>query len=288
MVGNMLNSGLVRDIAGRCVASLNKGIRVGSNLKAYNSRIAYGKAFASEPRSDSQQDADNLDKLGFAQIRAGNPSLPDLLQTCQTFVRERAETAPRTGKGFFAQLLKPEDLAAHPSLMEVALDPYVIGVISRCYGILPYLESIELLSSFPNTGKLHQSQLWHIDRTDSVVVKQLIYINDVDDDEGPFTLVPCEESRKVPRFAAHYLTDDEIARHADMDKLMVFRGAAGVRALVDTGRCFHFGSRVTKPRHALFAYYNTGYGKYPRLGGWQGSFAEKMNLSETQKQVLDI
>jgi hypothetical protein len=193
------------------------------------------------------------------------------------------------GKAFFAQLIKPEDLVAFPGLVRVGLNDQVLNILACTYGIVPYLESVDLLVSFPaQSPTLLQSQLWHIDRTDSVVVKQIIYIDSVGADEGPFGLLPPYESVKVPSLVRHYLTDDQIARHVDLSLTTHFEGAAGARALVDTGRCFHYGSRVKKRRHALFYYYNTGYGKYKRRGKWHDSPLADLTWSPLQRQVLDL
>jgi hypothetical protein len=286
----MLQLGVVRDIAGRYSARFSKGLRVVANLGAYSERKSLALNLAPNDRSHQRivTEVEDLHRSGLARLDFEDPLLTSLVETCQDIVAKRADQAQRTGKGFFAQLLTPQDLEDQPCFMQTALNPHVIEVLSRTYGIVPYLETIELLCSFPSGPALNRSQLWHIDRTDSVVVKQLIYINDVGEDEGPFTLLPPEESRKVPSFAAHYLTDEHLASHCDMGKLIRFYGSAGARALVDTGRCYHFGSRVRKPRHALFIYYNTGYGHYPRLGHWRGTFAEKLALSDLQRKAIDI
>jgi hypothetical protein len=286
----MLQLGIVREIGGRYSARVSKGLRVVANLGTYSERKTLARSFVQNAQADQRiaEEVENLQQSGLARLEFADPVLTTLVETCRDIVAQRADKAERTGKGFFAQLLTQQDLEAQPCFMQTALNPHIIEVLSRAYGIVPYLETIELLSSFPSGPAMNRSQLWHIDRTDSVVVKQLIYINDVGDDEGPFTLVPRQESRKVPSFAPHYLSDELLAVHCDMGRLIRFHGSAGARALVDTGRCYHFGSRVRKPRHALFIYYNTGYGNYPRLGCWRGTFAEKLPLSNLQRKVIDI
>jgi hypothetical protein len=84
------------------------------------------------------------------------------------------------------------------------------------------------------------------------------------------------------------LPDAEIARYLDLSQTIHFEGTAGARALVDTGRCFHYGSRVKRRRHALFYYYNTGYGKYKRRGTWRDSPVAELDWSPLQRQALDL
>ena len=280
---------LAREVALRWSSSLRKGVRVAANYPKYAGRRGYAQAIARGSSPVENAAAAELDRHGFSRLQVEDPELQDTIETCRGMIRQRANSAPRMGKNFFAQLIQPDDLLAHPVLLRAGLHEQVLRIIARAYGIVPFLESVELLVSFPtDSEKLLQSQLWHIDRTDSVVVKQIIYIDPVGADEGPFGLLPPDESIKVPALVRHYLKDDEIARYADLSRTILFEGGAGARALVDTGRCFHYGSRVRNRRHALFFYYNTGYGKFERQGKWRATPIAQMAWSPLQRQVLDI
>jgi hypothetical protein len=284
-----MDIGLAREVAQRWSGSIRKGVRVASHYRKYAGRRHSAQTIAESITGSEIANARELDQRGFCRLQLEDDSLTATIETCRNIIRDRAETAPRMGKAYFAQLMRPEDLIAHPCLLQVGLHHQVLNILARTYGIVPYLESIDLLVSFPTESPaLLQSQLWHIDRTDSVVVKQLIYIDAVGPDEGPFGLLPPHESLKVPSLVRHYLPDTEIARYLDLSQTIHFEGAAGARALVDTGRCFHYGSRVKKRRHALFYYYNTGYGKYKRRGTWRDSPLAELAWSPLQRQTLDL
>jgi len=284
-----MNIGLAREVAQRWSGSIRKGVRVAANYPKYADRRDSAHAIAQSLSALEVATTTELQRNGFCRLHLEDDELPTTLKTCRKIIADRAESAPRMGKVFFAQLIKPEDLVEHPCLLRAGLHDRILNLVAGTYGIVPFLESVELLVSFPTQmPQLLQSQLWHIDRTDSVVVKQIIYIDSVGPDEGPFGLLPPQESLKVPSLVRHYLTDAEIARHVDLSRTIHFEGAAGARALVDTGRCFHYGSRVKNRRHALFFYYNTGYGKFDRQGRWQDSPIAKMAWSPLQRQVLDL
>lgn len=280
---------ILREVVGRCRASLGKLARVTTNLSTYRDRMRLARESALAADANVRRDGHTLRESGVCRLDFPDPDMAETLSVCRTIIEERADTATRTGKGFFSQLIKSEDLWQNPVLLRTAMNPYVLDVMSACYGKLPFLESIELLVSYPNeTGTLSQSQKWHIDRTDSMVVKQIIYIDDVTEDNGPFSSLPPHESAKVPFLTKHYLDDDEIARYTDLARLTRVEGATGTRMLVDTGRCYHFGSRVKRRRHALFYYYNTGFAKFARQGHWRDTPAARMDWSPLQRRVLDI
>jgi hypothetical protein len=272
----------------RARASFRKGVAVASNLATYTERRVSARSLARDLSRNERDAVGAMRATGFHRLSPDFDRSSPVVSLCRRLIDERADSTPRNGKTFFAQLVSHRDLAEHPCLLEVGLDPIVLRIVAATYGIVPFLESVELLVSFPEPGGPRQSQLWHIDRTDSVVVKQVVYIDDVADEQGPFSLLPKTESRKVPTLVKHYLDDGEISRHVDMTEVVRFRGEAGSRALVDTGNCFHYGSRGTQRRHALFFYYNTGYGKYPRLGKWRGTAAATREWSPLQRHVLDI
>lgn len=273
----------------RLQANLAKTGRVLGNLSSYRERTARARQISSTTSDPITQDAVRLQDQGYIALPFQDSELETTIGACRTVIAEREGTAARTGKAFFAQMLERSDFSRFPTLLRTALNIRVLETLAASYGRLPYLESIELLASYP-TGKpeLLQSQLWHCDETDIMVVKQLIYIEDVGPSEGPFALMPPKESSKVSSLSPHYLSDAEIGKMADIDKVVTLEGPAGARYLVDTGRCYHYGSRVEKPRYALFIYYNTGYGKYPRLGQWRGTPAETMQWQPLQRAALDL
>lgn len=280
--------GVLREVRDRSVATFDKGVRVATHLRTYLERMKIAKERAATLAGPALEEAKLLRDKGLTPVTADG-NVPEILTICRALATERADTAPRTGKAFFAQLIKPEDIWANPTLLQGGLEPHVLDVLMGTYGQLPFLESIELLVSYSNgNAPLSQSQQWHMDRTDSMVVKQIIYIQDVGPQNGPLSLLPPDESRKVPYLSPHYMSDDEIARYVDLSQLITFEGMAGSRFLADTGRCFHYGSRVKARRLALFYYYNTGYAKFPRQGLWRDTPAAEMNWSPLQRRVLDL
>jgi hypothetical protein len=93
--------------------------------------------------------------------------------------------------------------------------------------------------------------------------KIFIFIEDIDADTGPTTLLPADHSMRV-RHAITYrkgrVPDDVIERLGGAQNLVEATGPAGTMAFLDTCRCFHMGSRkASKPRYAIMIQYQTPY-----------------------------
>jgi hypothetical protein len=153
--------------------------------------------------------------------------------------------------------------------MRFALDERLLNSVAAYLGKAPFLESIELLYSRPSTQALESSQLWHEDMTEKALLKLFVYVTDVDERCGPFTLIPRGPSTTVPRHRLpHYIDDDSMRRYVDDNQLAVIEGPSGTAFFVDTRNCFHRGSRCVQPRLALVCYYTSGFGYYERLRSW--------------------
>jgi len=59
-------------------------------------------------------------------------------------------------------------------------------------------------------------------------------------------------------FLFHYLTDEQMAKHADLSKMVALTGAAGTTILIDSQTAYHLGSRCQEPRLAYVAYFSSG------------------------------
>lgn len=155
-----------------------------------------------------------------------------LLEACQS----PTHTIPRR-KSFLTSLYvnsRVED-AVRALLVEQIIAPYL--------GATTHTGSIELFYSHPSNSSPRVGQLYHLDN-DGPQVKMFFYCQPVAEEQGPLTMLPAAESvaicQRVGYQSGQRLQDDEISLHAPTQLL----GDAGTLALIDTGRCLHFGSRV--------------------------------------------
>lgn len=192
-----------------------------------------------------------------------------------------------TGKAFFEEMLSDEDLGSFPAFAAAALDEGVLSSVIRAIGMVPHLESVDVLASAPTAASPSASQLWHYDVNDDRIIKLFIYLEDCWSQHGPFTFIPAEPSQRVSGALGHYVSDEDISKHVPGASWRAVEGPAGTAFLIDTGRCYHFGSRSESTRYAYIATYSSGLKFMRRSRLWPRLLGERMRaLTPLQQRVL--
>ena len=133
--------------------------------------------------------------------------------------------------------------------MQLALRPDLLDAIVSYMGTVPVLRSIQVFYSGTLEEEPTSSQLYHCDADDTRQVKIFVLCSDVGSDNGPLTLLDAARSATVRRATGYHfnrrLTDEQVdgvlGGPAHPEEVV---GGPGTLCLVDTSRCFHFGSRV--------------------------------------------
>jgi hypothetical protein len=157
-------------------------------------------------------------------------------------------------KNWPRNLLRSEDLLAHPEVIDVALNETVLRAAAAYYRQVPRLYRLAVWWSPPNST-LQGSQLFHYDGLDSRQAKLFVNLKDVTAAAGPLHFLDAAQSA---RFDAKVGYSQE--RIADEDVFSVFQpsdlhttiGGAGEGFFVDTGRCLHYGSRGNSEGRLMF------------------------------------
>jgi len=194
-----------------------------------------------------------------------------------------------TQKQFFTETLTTSALRNLPAFIDTALEPSLLETMVAMSGMIVHLESVEILVSRPSPNGLSASQLWHRDVNDKVILKLFVYLNDVEEQNGPFTYIEATPSARVPRDGDHYMPDPFIDRSVARDEWRCVKGPAGTAFLIDTGRCLHFGSRCSQPRIAYISTYSSGLKFMKRSRDWAGVLGERAKaLSPLQRVVCGL
>ncbi|MBT4488288.1 MAG: hypothetical protein HOK30_02805 [Rhodospirillaceae bacterium] len=189
------------------------------------------------------------------------PGIDEVVAACQALYQTRlAEQADRMErKPFFANILEPDDLQAHPEIMDFVLSDAVVRSVTGYLGTVPRLMGVGLYISPPNES-LKSSQLFHFDGDDFRQVKCFINLVDVDEDNGPFTFYDANASALVEQqlgrpWGAYRYDDGDIASVCRDHEKHVLMGAPGHGAFVDTARCVHFGSRARRSSRVVLMFH---------------------------------
>jgi len=171
------------------------------------------------------------------------------------------------------------------------------------------LGSVKLLSSVPDYETASGSQLYHCDHDDTRQVKLFLHVSDVDRESGPLHLIPAELSSEIKghlnyRYGGNqgHVSDKEIFGEIAKDREVAILGKRGTFSLVDTSRCFHFGSRDMKKQRLVFyvQYLSPSNFLHNPFGNYMPKyFAKKLprslyadilldDLNDVQKAVLKL
>lgn len=220
-------------------------------------------------------------QTGCRLVKPGElPGSEDVVALCRDLLQQRrskARAIRRAEANPFDMLFSEEVFRDHPALLAFATSPALTEIAADYFGTVPRLEYIDLWVSRPekNQEALYNSQLYHIDKIDQSILTLFLAVEDIDDDSGPFTLLPAAVTERVSRatnyartylFGSGRLTDDEVLSVADPSEAVSITGPAGAGGFCDTGRCLHFGSRCqSKERVVLVIRYYSDHQSQPSV-----------------------
>jgi hypothetical protein len=163
-------------------------------------------------------------------------------------VRDILSGATHEGKKSFRVDLITGAIRAENPILKVALDTKLLEIVAAYLGMWPALHSIGGWLNYPTNEPATSSQLWHHDPEDLKIIKTFTYLEEVSEENGPFTYVPGTHpfGRNVP-IAARYdqdrrVKDEKINRIFPPHTWRVCTGPAGTMIIADT-LGFHRGGK---------------------------------------------
>jgi hypothetical protein len=271
-----------RDRVQRYRERLSRPIRIARAYKEYTTR----RTLAADVSPSDCYDVAALTNQGYLSVVPPAPVLSELVSEGQRKLADTQTLPQYRNKAFFSQLLSGKELDLSSVFLRFALEETMLKTVARYFGVAPFLESVDLLYSKPLGGPPAASQQWHRDRTDRRIIKVFVYINDVTPRNGPLSLLPRQESSRVPEFLYHYVSDQTMAKYVPLSKTVAFTGKAGTTIMIDSETCYHLGSRCEEPRLAYIAYYTSGFGYRHRETDWSISSDQSRHLSRLQRYAL--
>jgi hypothetical protein len=162
-------------------------------------------------------------------------------------------TSPQTHKkAFHVNNLLPRDRESIGVMLQTALHEDLLHAVTAYLGVVPILGDLDFFCSLPTATAtpFSSSQLYHCDSEAQRQVKFFIYCANVTDQDGPLQLVDASHSRAIRRRLRYrfggrsYRVKDETMDALAPDNQHSVLGPRGTSLLLDTGSCFHRGSRI--------------------------------------------
>lgn len=146
----------------------------------------------------------------------------------------------------------------------------LLKILENYIGLPVAYHGVQIRKDFINKNQF-STMLWHRDSEDRRIVKIIIYLNDVNEQQGPFEYVPSSFTSGLNFYRLYYkihnkgINDETLNKIVPKSAWKSCRGAAGTVILVDTNRLLHHGTVRTEERSTLFFVYTANRPKRPGL-----------------------
>lgn len=185
------------------------------------------------------------------------PETSAMLAAADALFTEIAGRSPAAGD--FGVQPSAAEIERYPALIKWGLDPRLLAIVTRYIGLPVVYRGLTVRRDIAG-GEKKDTRLFHRDNEDNRIIKIVVYLNDIDEDGGPFEFIPLSLAPSSWRVALNgsRVDDTAIAAFVPAEQWRTCTGRRGTALFVDTCRIFHRG-RVgrTVDRRALFFCYNS-------------------------------
>jgi hypothetical protein len=96
-----------------------------------------------------------------------------------------------------------------------ALQPAILQIANAYFGMYTRLRYYNVWHTIASGSPARESQLWHRDREDYLILKMFLYLSDVDEGAGPFTYAKGTHPKGNRRQEAEYFLEGNVKRSTD-------------------------------------------------------------------------
>ena len=184
-----------------------------------------------------------------------------LLPIKEEFEQKKSRGELQYNDNYTEQLAHP--LVSTIAVADIAFDDRLVDIASMFFGCVPTLNNAQLRKSkatvlaediLQGNGK---TTLFHCDKDGPRFIKMFLYLDDVDEDNGPFTYVHKSHLEKFDGWRSSYRrSHEEIENIYGKDRIKYLTGNVGDLIIANT-KGFHKGKKVIKNERLLLTiYYN--------------------------------
>ncbi|MBD2138017.1 phytanoyl-CoA dioxygenase [Anabaena sp. FACHB-1237] len=146
----------------------------------------------------------------------------------------------------------------------------LLNILENYIGLPVAYHGVQIRKDFINKSQF-STMLWHRDSEDRRIVKIIIYLNDVEEKEGPFQYVPSSFTSGINFYRLYYqlyekgIDDETLNKIVSKSAWKSCCGPAGTVIIADTNRLLHHGTVRTSERSTLFFAYTANPPKRAEL-----------------------
>jgi hypothetical protein len=137
-----------------------------------------------------------------------------------------------------------------------ALQKEILHIANAYFGMFTQLRYYNVWHTLASQSRARESQLWHRDREDHLILKLFVYFDDVDEGAGPFTYAPGTHRKGAIKREPQTFTEKGVQRWQDEQMIPIVPENQWIKALgkkgdivfADTRGCHKGGLARTKDR----------------------------------------
>jgi hypothetical protein len=154
----------------------------------------------------------------------------------------------------------PQQIMEYPQIFLWGLEQRLLNIIENFLGLPVAYQGVYFRRDIANQLEAG-SRLWHIDQEDRKILKIIIYLNDVSEDDGPFQYIPKSLTSKIAqslKYTSGYIPDKIMQKFISSEIYKSCTGISSTVVIADTANIFHRGKPpITSDRFTLFFDYTT-------------------------------
>ncbi|WP_414585314.1 2OG-Fe(II) oxygenase [Scytonema sp. PCC 10023] len=193
------------------------------------------------------------------------PSTPQLLQAAKKLIPKIPKAISGDENEFVVHATN-EQMMEYPEIFLWGLEQRLLNIAENYLGLPVAYHGSYFRRDLANQVE-RKSRLWHMDSEDRKLFKVIIYLNDINDERGPFQYLPKYLTVKVAdslKYKYGYISDKTMQQVISQSNYKSCTGASGTVVIAGTGSVFHRGKiPVDSDRFSVFFDYTSRQPKFP-------------------------
>ena len=177
----------------------------------------------------------------------------------------------------------------HEPTLKFALSHELLSIIGEYLGTAPSFHSASLW--WGKAGEASAgSPFFHLDSLDSSCIRLYVYLSDVDEGNGPFCVIPKNESLRFIRktgYIGNALSDKTVFKYLSLSSVKKLTGNAGSVFAVDASRSLHYGSRCIEGDRVVLIFSYSSYHNDESTASFLECLPRLNNLTTLQEMAYD-
>ncbi|HLO88431.1 MAG TPA: 2OG-Fe(II) oxygenase [Nostocaceae cyanobacterium] len=187
----------------------------------------------------------------------------------------------------------PQQMMEYPNIFLWGVEANILRIVENYIGLPVAYQGCHLRRDIANQLE-KGSRLWHIDQEDHKIFKIIVYLNDVNEDGGPFQYIPkplTDKLVQILRYTSGYINDETMQKFISPSNYKSCTGTAGTVVLASTDSILHRGKPpISSDRFTVFFDYTSRRHKQALHGTYTLPYHDLLflskNLSQEQKNCI--